>query len=240
MAGMPPSDSNTAQASVPEQMPPSSRALSAARESAIALLTDRFADDTLTVEEFEARLERLSAARSSEELDAVMRDLVLPYGGSPTPMAPDAAEAYLPPQRYTAGAEQGVAPRDGRIFAILSNTHRTGRWIVPRFSDVDVVMGEVMIDLREAVLPPGDCEIAIFAGLGALKVLVPPGVIVDEAVSSFMAEVKNDAAYDPQAPGAVRVRLTGTAVMAEVGVRVALPGDPPSRAWRKAKRSRRC
>ena len=235
---MTPSHSNTVQTLVPEQMPPSSRALSAARESAIALLTDRFADDTLTVDEFEARLERLNAARTSEELDAVMRDLVDVRVAQPRPSAPAGMGAYAAPTGYDPMAARApVAPRDGRVYAILSNAQRTGRWIVPGFLDVDVVMGDVMIDLREATLPMGDCEIAIFAFMGAAKVLVPPGVIVDEAVSSFMGTVRNDAADEmQQAAVAARIRLTGTAVMAEIGVRVALPGDAPGRAWRKAKR----
>jgi hypothetical protein len=238
---MTPSHSNTVQTLVPEQMPPSSRARSPAPESAKALLTDRFADDTQTVDEFEARLERLNAARTSEELDAVMRDLVDVRRADSRPSAPAGMGAYAAPAAYDPMAARApAAPRDGRVYAILSNAQRTGRWVVPGFLDVDVVMGDVMIDLREASLPMGDCEIAVFAFMGAAKVLVPPGVFVDEAVSSFMGTVRNDAADDArQAPGTARVRLTGTAVMAEINVRVAPPGEAPGRAWRQAKRRSR-
>jgi hypothetical protein len=132
------------------------------------------------------------------------------------------------------------APATGRIFAVLAPAQRTGRWVVPQFLDVELVLGEVMIDLREAVLPPAECEIAVFAALGEVKVLVPPGVIVDESVSTFMGNVRNDAAADGQlTPGALRVRLSGTALMAEIGVRVASPGESAARVWKQAKRKRR-
>jgi len=204
-------------------------ALTAARQSAIALLTDRFADDSLTVEDFEARLDRIYSARSSAELHAVMGDLAQPRPGQHEP----ARVPHSPP------AEPGATPSQGGLVAILGSTQRAGRWVVPRLLDVQVVLGDAMIDLREALVPSGDCEISVLAALGGVKVLVPPGVIVEDNVSSVMGTVRNDAADDRQFDaGAVRVRLSGIAMMGEVNVRVALPGDPASRAWKRAKRRR--
>ena len=204
-------------------------ALTAARQRAIALLTDRFADDSLTVEDFEARLDRLYSARSSAELHAVMRDLAQPRPGHPEP-------AWVP---YAPPAEQAATPSTGGVVAILSSTQRAGRWVMPRFLDVQVVLGDAMIDLREALIPSGGCEISVFAALGGVKVLVPPGVIVEDHVSSVIGAVHNDAADDRQLdPRAVRVRLSGIALLGDVNVRMALPGDPASRAWKRAKRGR--
>src|SRR3712207_3225 len=72
-AGTPPQPPRQA----PMPPPPTERAaLEAARERAIRLLTDRFADDTLTVDEFEARLDRMYQAGTPGDLDALTSDLV--------------------------------------------------------------------------------------------------------------------------------------------------------------------
>ena len=76
-------------------------ALEAGRERAIKLLTDRFADDTLTVEEFEARLDRMYQAATPADLDALTSDLV------GTPGQPLAAPGGA------WGAQGALAPRQG-------------------------------------------------------------------------------------------------------------------------------
>src|SRR3712207_5178566 len=58
-------------------------ALEAARERAIRLLTDRFADDTLTVDEFEARLDRMYQGTAPADLEALTGDLVGNTGLTP-------------------------------------------------------------------------------------------------------------------------------------------------------------
>jgi hypothetical protein len=210
-----------------EGVPPAAlAALTAARESAIALLTDRFADETLTVEEFEARLEQLYAARTSAELEVVMRGLAEAPTGVPVPPAL---------ARYSPAAGQATVPQS-HLSAILASAKRVGRWLVPPFLEVQVVLGDAMIDLRDAMLPSGDCVIDVFAVLGDVKLLVPPGVVVNDTMSSVMGSVHNDAIDDGRmAPGGMQVRLTGTALLSEIGIRVALPGDPATSAWKRAK-----
>jgi hypothetical protein len=233
-------DPNDGRPSTREQPSPPRGALEAARESAIALLSDRFANDAFPVEEFEARLAQLSAARSSAELDAAMRDIVQTRTGEAMLVSPAGVDALGGRPSHAPGVNHFAPPTTGRIFAVLAPAQRTGRWVVPQFLDVELVIGEVMIDLREAVIPPTDCEIAVFAALGEVKVLVPPGVVVDDGVSTFLGSVRNDAAFDGQTtPGAVRLRLSGTSVMAEIGVLVAPPGETANRAWRQAKRRKR-
>lgn len=210
-----------------ERAPAAHDALTATRESAIALLTDRFADETLSVEAFEARLEQLYAARTSAELEVVMRDLEQVRTSVPVP----AASA-----RYSPAAEQAATPQS-HLTAILASAQRVGRWLVPPFLDVQVALGDAMIDLRDAMLPSGDCVIDVFVVLGEVKLLVPPGVVVNDTVSCVMGTIHNDAMDDGRiTPGGMRVRLTGTALMSEITVRVALPGDAAASAWKRAKR----
>jgi hypothetical protein len=122
------------------------------------------------------------------------------------------------------------------MLALMSETKQTGRWIVPRRLDVRAIMGDLFLDLRDAALPPGFCEIDVVAVMSNVKVLVPPGVVVEGLLTSVMAAVGNDAEDDGRLPTtAIRVRLTGIAFMSEVRVRVAPPGEPAKQAWRHAR-----
>lgn len=217
---------------VPSQPAPVQRAtLDAARERAIRILTDRFADDTLTVEEFEARLDRMYKAGSTAELDAITGDLALvPAAGAGTAVEP------LASRRLTTYQDIGDRPPLRRVLSLMSETRHTGRLIVPRRLDVRAIMSDLMLDLRDAALPSGFCEIDVVAVMANVRVLVPPGVIVEGTTTAFMAAASNDAEDDGTLPaGATRVRLTGVAVMAEVRVRVAPPGEPAGRAWKQAR-----
>jgi hypothetical protein len=213
-------------------------ALEAARERAIRLLTDRFADDTLTVDEFEARLDRMYQAAAPADLEALTADLVGPTGVTGEPRSPGGATAAI--ARAATGARRFPAPGDTpalrRIFALMSESKHTGRWVVPRRLDVRAIMGDLFLDLRDAALPPEFCEIDLAAIMSNVKILVPPGVIVESLLTSVMAAVGNDAEDDGRLPtSAIRVRITGMALMAEVRVRVAPPGEPAKQAWRHAR-----
>ncbi|MEO6527441.1 MAG: hypothetical protein ABIP93_12500 [Gemmatimonadaceae bacterium] len=149
-------------------------------------------------------------------------------------------DQYVSPVAYTPGAVQGDAAPDDQLSAILGEATRTGPWVLPPLLDVQVVLGEVLIDLRDAVLPPVGCEIALFGLLGAFKLLVPQGVVVVDELTSLGSTVRNDAAHDGvRMIRTTRVRLTGTAVMSEVEVRVAASGESARRAWKQAKRKGR-
>jgi hypothetical protein len=178
--------------------------LDEARERAIRLLTDGFAYDVITVDEFEWRLGQLGHADSARAIDALVADLGTP--GQPAPVVP----------RPTAA----LAPADGRILGIMSAIRREGPWRVPQRLGVKAVMSEIRIDLRYAVVPPG-CTIDISAVMANVQVIVPPGMIVDFDVGSFMATTRNDVraqGFDVYQQPHVRIR--GSAVMAEVRVRV--------------------
>jgi hypothetical protein len=227
---MTPSESSPA-AAAPVPSPVQQAALEAARERAIRLLTDRFADDTLTVDDFEARLDRMYLAQSPADLDAITADLV----GQPTP-APGQRVAVPAAYAPRLPAIPSDVPPIRRVLALMSESRHGGRFAVPQRLDVVAVMGDLMLDLRDAVLTSGFCEIDVIAVMANVKVLVPPGVIVEGMVTSFMAAYGNDAEDDGRlSANAPRIRLTGIAVMAEVRVRTAPSGEPAKRAWRQAR-----
>lgn len=182
---------------------PGSSSLHAARERAIALLTDRYADDSLSEVEFEARLSWLSAADSAARIDELVADLAAPRSIVPAHDTSPYGLLALPEQR---------------ISAVMSSTSRTGQWTLPTRLVVRAVMSELRVDLRHASLPPA-AEIDLSAVMANVRFIVPPELGVESDVSAFMATVRNDASV-AHWPGAPRLRITGSAVMAEVRVQV--------------------
>jgi hypothetical protein len=191
-------------------------ALSRAREQKISELSTHFANDDLTLEDLERRIERVYKAVNVTELEAITSDLH-PAVADPGPAA-----------RGGAFGRRDVAPplyeraRD-RILAIMSSTRRVGRWAVPRNLDIVAVMSDTRIDLTNAVLPPGVIELDVHAVMASFKLIVPPNVHVINQMHSFMADVRSRAdempsAGTPALASAPVIRLTGLALMADVKV----------------------
>lgn len=183
--------------------------LVAARERVVQLLTDRYADDSITADEFETRLDALHRAATPAALDALARDLA-PTTAAPTQPMPVGTRAVARPVAH---------PFEQRMLALMSSRQQRGRWVVPSRLVVRAVMSELVLDLREAQLP-AECEIELRALMAAVRIIVPAGVAVDESVMPFMAAAHADAglALQPRTPGAPRLRITGWACMAEVKV----------------------
>jgi hypothetical protein len=177
--------------------------LDEARERAIRLLTDGFAYDAISVEEFEWRLGQLSHADTPRAIDALVADL-----GTPGPGAVATRPTSL------------IAPAEGRVIGIMSETRREGPWRVPQRLRVKAVMSEVRIDLRYAVLPV-PCTIDVSAIMANVHFIVPPGMVVDFDVTPIMASARNDVRAQ-RLDGHLQphVHIRGSAIMAEVRVRV--------------------
>jgi predicted membrane protein len=81
-------------------------------------------------------------------------------------------------------------------------------------------MSDVKIDLRYAVLPPA-CTIDVSAIMSNVTYIVPPGMIVDFDVTSFMSSARNDERSMATSVYTLpHVRIRGHAIMAELKVRV--------------------
>jgi hypothetical protein len=194
----------------PEQRPIVS--LADERERVIQQLSEHFANDRLSIEDLESRMELTYKASSVAELQRLTADL-------PSASAP-VSEATAPSALAT------VAPDRDRVYAVMSETSRRGAWLVPQRLDVVALMSDTTIDLTQAVLPTGIIDIHVRSICAAVKIVVPPGLQVVSRISSLMSSVRGgaepNAAADPQ--GAWRngtvVRLSGWALMAEVQTKV--------------------
>ncbi len=177
-------------------------AVEQAREHAIRVLSDGFAYDALTEDEFEWRLGQLSLANSPGEVKALIADLPTPSTTTGTPT-------------YSAAP----ARNEERIRGVMSEVRREGSWRLPQRLVVSAVMSNVRLDLRQAVIPPG-CTIEVRAIMANVTILVPPGLPVDFDVSPIMGSARNDSTRVPPAFGAPLVHVRGRAFMSEVRVRM--------------------
>ncbi len=203
-----------------------------ARERVVRLLTDRYADDSLTVEQFEAELDRLHAltdARALEQMGDALTTAAWPAAPhAATGPRPQPETVGLPPgaygwQRGTLVPVRDVSRDENRMLAVMSSTRRVGPWLVSPRLRVWAIMSEAVLDLRDAVLPVGGCEIDIGAVMANVRVLLPRGVQATVDVLPFIGAAHDETMHaDLDARHAPRVHIRGSSVMAEVRV---LQGD---------------
>lgn len=181
------------------------------RERTIADLCRHFAEDRLTIEEFERRVEIAHTARTEVELKDLVRDLPELAASQPRP-APAATGSLAP--------ASGSA-RPAHIVAIMSGAERKGGWTPARRTVVTAIMGGVELDFREARLGPGVTELTVVSIMGGVVITVPPDLQVDAEgvpiMGGFQHMHPTVKATDPDTPV---LRIRGVSVMGGVEVRI--------------------
>lgn len=191
----------------PTLLPPVSPA---ARERVIAILTERYAQDHLTLDEFERRAAAAYAARTPTELATLTADL----GGA----APSAVRPSLPAMNV--GVVLGSIVRD--------------MYAVPRQLEVRTVLGNIELDLTHASFAPGVTEIDLHAFMGNIEIQLPAHVGVEDHVSAVLGSFEyrrhpRAASWADSSRVTSVVRFTGRVTMssAEVVIRRDVDGDEP-------------
>jgi len=186
------------------------------RTRVIDALTEHFAQDNLTMEELEQRLDQVYASSTSSALTAVLAGL-------------PSLSAQAPVATSGTGTAAAVRPQEGyttrTLVALMSGVMRRGTWTVPRHLQAIAFMGGIELDLRAAQLTHHVTEINIFAVMGGVVITIPPGVRIESegfaVMGGFDDGRTNLASTDPSAPV---IRLRGLAIMGGVEVRVLDPG----------------
>jgi hypothetical protein len=194
---------------VTDEIAPSERASDADRDAAAAALRDHLVSGRLTLEEFSARLDRIYAAATRRDLEAVAADLPVP-----------APERRRKATRW--------------VVAIMGGVTRRGRWRIGEKARVVAIMGGCELDLRGAVLEAPETTLTCFALMGGIEIVVPDGVDVE---LSGLALMGGNEVHVPEPPraGAPVVRIHAFALMGGVEVRgqpgrrrgPVLPPGPP-------------
>lgn len=205
------------------------------RQKTIDALMEHFAQDRLSVEEFERRVDRAHQANSTEELRKLLQDL--PSGDLPirreevTPVYPERAQASVP---------AGRVKERGLMVAALGGVERKGRWMPARQSYVVAIMGGVVLDFREALLPPGETEVWLFTLMGGAEIIVPPGLTVESDGVAIMGAFAHQEDVSPSPdPDAPVLKLRGLSIMGGVDVNIRYPGESERDAKRRLKELRK-
>ena len=222
----------------PESGPDPETALAEAKEESIDVLAECYARDMLTVEDFERRVSIVHAAGTMPELAKAV-DGIRTAG-------PAAAQAPRSPsvqalQRMTPDVPAGRVRASERAIALFGETKRVGRWIPARQNTFVAALGTAVIDLREALLGPGECRIQAITLMGSVDILVPPGLHVQCAGSAILGSFgeqpgDGSTAIDIDTPV---VRIDGLAVLGSVEVHCRRPGESKKQARRRLKREKK-
>jgi hypothetical protein len=178
------------------------------REEAIRALSAAFATDRLSLGQFESRLVLVRQAPNRATLDAILADLmpsdefVLPAG-----------LVALADHTGVAGHEE-LAPVEPaellRIKTVMGSSKRAGSWTVPLRLELKVVLGELTIDLRDAVFCSDVLDIDVNALLGSLTLIVPAGTQVEnESEERFSSSTHSVRSTKGTARIGLLIRITG-------------------------------
>ena len=159
------------------------RASDADRERAVTALREHAAAGRLTLEELSERAERAYAATTRAELEEIGRDLPAASGERPRRR----------PKRFT-----GV---------VFSDTERTGRWRLPRFSLAFILFGNADLDLRQAELAGPVASFTALVLFGNIDLYVPEGVEVDLGGLAVFGHRREWGSDVPPLPGTPLLRV---------------------------------
>ncbi|MDX6301330.1 MAG: hypothetical protein QOF53_2544 [Nocardioidaceae bacterium] len=173
--------------------------------------------------ELDERLEATYRAKTYADLVPLTADLPVAAGQPPNvpPVPPPV------PQPVTLSGEQ--APGSSVSVAVMSNSRRTGTWVVSDTHTAFALMGTVVLDLRRAHIGSPELTINASAVMGEVKVVVGAGtrVLVEGfGVMGDFSEQRPKVPFDPSAGGPL-VRVRGLALMGSVAVQ---RKGPPSAA----------
>jgi len=176
------------------------RAADTDRIEVAQLLTDAAAQGRLEMTEYEARLAKVYAAQTYDELDRLSSDL------------PGASTR----SRRRGGPVRPAPPTV--LLAIMSGFERRGRWNVPGRLTTFALWGGGVIDLRYADFTSPNIEIKTYSIMGGQTILVPPEVNLEVHGVGVMGAFDHSAAGSGM-PGAPHVVVRGFSLWGSVGVR---------------------
>ena len=191
------------------------------RQEAIRALARGLSAERITVEQFETRLALVRQALNRATIDAIIADLIPTGEYDPPPMA---MTPYGEPVNTFAIGPAEVL----RLSTILSSSKRTGSWTVPYRLEIKVVLGDLTIDLRDAVFFSDTLEIDLDVRLGGFTLIVPVGTQVENETEERWSSTKHSTRSTRGAqPIGLLVRITGRVRWSNVEIKEKRrPGDP--------------
>jgi Domain of unknown function (DUF1707) len=166
------------------------RVSDAERDAVLRTLGEHAAVGRLTLDELEDRSGRALAAKTRGELAPLTSDLPR-EAGQPGTVAP--APSRRKPVRW--------------MVAIMSGSHRKGRFRAVGKINAVAIMGGDDIDLREAEIEGGELTFNLFILMGGASIYVPDSVELDIGGLSLMAGHDEIGSDRPPRAGAPLIRI---------------------------------
>jgi len=214
------------------------------RQKALDIITAAFAQDKITMEEYEARADKIQKAVAVDTIEAQVADLprsrmpgetpdtdrqgLRQYDGATTRDDPSGSRDGTAKSREPGGrtfstressADQGDAPPDF-VACVMGERKLTGDWLTSDTVTSITFMGETTIDLRDTVLPRHGLKIQAFAMMGEIRIIVPEGLPVRMSAVPFMGEAQLHKSVTRRAEaGGPWVEVSGLAFMGSINVK---------------------
>jgi hypothetical protein len=175
---------------------PSPRVADADRDRVIVELREHCVAGRLTLEEFASRTDQAIDARTTQDLEAITRDL-------PSEQAPP---------------EPKLGTRT--MMMLIGGISRRGRWRVPGRLRLIGLIGGLELDLTEAVIENDEPVIEAWQVIGGMEIKVPEGIEVEVEGLIVLGGTENESPGRHVAGGPrVRVRHFALIGGTEVSVR---------------------
>jgi hypothetical protein len=156
-----------------------------AQRAAIAEVRARYVRSEITVEQLKRALDAITEAQQLSVVEEIITRLPTPpHSALPAFEAPSPPGPVEKPTVVSRG--HGVS----RVSSIMGKTHRVGKpWTLAPQSRVSSTLGETVVDLCQAKLPPhGVMRVNVF--MGETRLLIPRGVRVSARTRVFMGGAK--------------------------------------------------
>jgi len=192
------------------------RVSDAERDETLRILGEHASVGRLTLDELEERSGRALAAKTRGELATLTGDLPREAGqGRPAPTL------ARKPVRW--------------MVAIMSGSHRRGRFRAVGSINAISIMGGDEIDLREAEIEGGELTINLFAFMGGATIYIPDSVELEVGGFSLMGGNTEIGAERPARPGAPVIQLRTWNLMGGATI-YRVPPQARGRGLREARR----
>lgn len=186
------------------------RPIEQVREETIDKLIVNYSHGVISADAFERRLDTATYATEHQVLVDLVADLS---------MEADSQYDRYKEKQFTPKYQSGDDESNERLITVLSNSERTGQWIVPKQITVYGLLGSAKLDFTDAVFQHQHVEIKVVNGLSSLEIFVPENINVSTRLIDIISSSENTA---PSMGGrqAPTISVTGWSVLSSVEVTV--------------------
>ena len=190
------------------------------RDRVVAVLRMHCTEGRITLDEFSDRVGEVYNARTQSELDAVVRDL-------PVPWSPEAPRRE--PEREAKAPRRPVQ----WLVAVFSNSAKRGRFRLDDESTLIAAFGDCTLDLSEALIDGPNPLITAVAAFGNVTIIVPDGIDVNLQGVPIFGSTRCDVGSSPPVPGSPVITVRAFAAFGDIRVR--LPRDRGDRRFGRSR-----